>query len=91
MEVFTLGRIGGDTPATRNPSGTFTHNLESLLSLASARDRIRNNAAVWDSFTNVLNDWLPSWRYSPDLASQGVASDFMEAAVTVIEWLENNI
>jgi HEPN domain-containing protein len=68
----------------------FTHHLELLLQLANARDRLRQNAEHWGLF-NLVNGWLPAWRYSADLSNRNDAEDFLEAVEKVSHWIEYNI
>ena len=44
----------------------FTHQLEVLLRLTNASDRLRQSEDHWRSF-NRVNRWVPAWRYTADL------------------------
>ncbi|MBC7820838.1 MAG: hypothetical protein IAG10_28465 [Planctomycetaceae bacterium] len=68
----------------------FTHQLEVLLRLTKALDRLRQNEENWRSF-NIVNRWVPAWRYTADLANKDDATDFLEAVKTVSQWIEHNI
>ena len=73
------------------PSATvFTHQLELLLRLTDALDRIRQNPECWRLF-NKVNRWIPAWRYSADLSNSDDAGDFLNAVQTVSQWIDNNI
>jgi HEPN domain-containing protein len=68
----------------------FTHQLEVLLRLTGAMDRLRTNEPLWRLF-NLVNRWLPAWRYSPDLSRREDAEDFLEAVEKMCHWIENNV
>lgn len=68
----------------------FTHQLEVLLRLTKALDRLRQNEENWRSF-NIVNRWVPAWRYTADLANKDDATDFVEAVKMVSQWIEHNI
>ena len=68
----------------------FTHQLEVLLRLTTPIDRLRQNEENWRSF-NIVNRWLPAWRYSADLSNQEDADDFIEAVKKVSHWIEHNV
>jgi hypothetical protein len=68
----------------------FTHHLEVLLRLANGIDRLRLNEEHWRLF-NMVNRWVPAWRYTADLANPEDAKDFLTAVEKVSHWIENNI
>jgi HEPN domain-containing protein len=68
----------------------FTHQLELLLRLTNAIDRLRQNQEHWRLF-NMVNRWVPAWRYTADQANADDAKDFLEAVEKVSRWIENNI
>jgi HEPN domain-containing protein len=68
----------------------FTHQLEVLLRLAEGVDRLRQNEPIWRSF-NIVNRWVPAWRYSADLSKREDAEDFLKAVEKVSHWIENNV
>lgn len=68
----------------------FTHELERLLQLLEARDRLRDSPTTYAAFS-LANEWEPSWRYDSDLASAAKAELFLDAVRTVREWVENNV
>lgn len=71
-------------------STVFTHQLELLLRLTAAIDRMRSNEELWRLF-NLVNRWVPAWRYAPDLSTQDDAEDFLDAVKKVAHWIEHNI
>lgn len=82
-ELQAKGLLG--TQAT-----VFTHHLERLLRLTKAIDRLRQNEEHWRLF-NMVNRWVPAWRYTADLSNQDDATDFLAAVEKVSRWIENNI
>src|ERR1019366_3548674 len=68
----------------------FTHQLELLLRLTNAIDRLRQNEQNWRMF-NMVNRWIPAWRYTADLSNSDDAKDFVDAVDKVSHWIENNI
>jgi len=68
----------------------FTHQLEVLLRLTQGLDRLRQNEPLWRSF-NIVNRWVPAWRYSADLSSREDAEDFLDAVEQIIHWIDNNV
>lgn len=67
----------------------FTHQLELLLRLTNAIDRLRQNEEYWKCF-NLANRWIPAWRYTADLSNRQDAEDFLGAIEKVSHWIENN-
>jgi len=68
----------------------FTHQLELLLRLTSAIDRLRQNEEYWRLF-NLVNRWVPAWRYTADLSNSDDAKDFVAAVEKLSQWIENNV
>lgn len=68
----------------------FTHQLELLLRLTQSMGRLQQNRVLWPQF-NVVNRWLPAWRYTADLGSRQDAEDFLEAVEALISWIEFNV
>ena len=68
----------------------FTHQLELLLRLTQGFDRLRQNEEHWGLF-NIVNRWVPAWRYAADLSNRNDAEDFLAAVDKVSNWIENNI
>jgi HEPN domain-containing protein len=73
------------------PAGVtvFTHHLEVLLRLTGGRDRMRQDQSAWRTF-NIVNRWIPAWRYSADRSNREDAEDFLEAVEKVLHWIEHN-
>ena len=68
----------------------FTHQLELLLHLANAVDRLRQNEEHWRLF-NMVNRWVPAWRYTADLSNSEDANDFLAAVEKLSHWVEHNV
>lgn len=68
----------------------FTHQLELLLRLANAIDRLRQSEEHWRSF-NMVNRWIPAWRYTADLSNPEDAKDFLDAVEKVAHWIDHNV
>lgn len=68
----------------------FTHQLELLLRLTNGIDRLRQNEEHWRMF-NLVNRWVPAWRYTADESNPDDANDFLEAVEKVSRWIENNL
>jgi HEPN domain-containing protein len=67
----------------------FTHQLEVLLRLTDGLDRLRQNEPLWRLF-NIVNRWVPAWRYAADLSRREDAEDFLEAVEKITHWIEAN-
>lgn len=68
----------------------FTHQLELLLRLAQGLERLRQSEEHWRLF-NMVNRWVPAWRYTADLSNPEDAADFLAAVTRISHWIENNI
>lgn len=68
----------------------FTHQLELLLRLAGGLERLRQSEEHWRLF-NLVNRWVPAWRYTADLSNAEDAADFLIAVNRISQWIENNI
>ena len=68
----------------------FSHQLEFLLRLTNAVDRLRQSEEHWRLF-NMVNRWIPAWRYTADPSNPEDANDFLAAVEKVSHWIENNI
>jgi HEPN domain-containing protein len=68
----------------------FTHQLEILLRLTQSLDRLRQDQPTWRLF-NIVNRWIPAWRYSADPSRREDAEDFLEAVAKVARWIERNV
>jgi HEPN domain-containing protein len=74
----------------RRGRSVFTHELDPLLELLGAKDRLKGNADAHAAF-RLVNAWQPAWRYSPDLANREVASQFMDGVRILYRWVLNNV
>jgi hypothetical protein len=74
----------------RTDATVFSHQLEILLHLTQGFDRLRQNEPLWRSF-NIVNRWVPAWRYSADLSNQEDSEDFLEAIENVAHWIDSNV
>jgi HEPN domain-containing protein len=68
----------------------FTHQLEMLLRLAQARDRLQQNRTLWRQF-NTVNRWMPAWRYTANRSSRTEAQNFLEAIEKILDWINHNV
>ena len=68
----------------------FTHQLEVLLRLANGLERLRQNSTLWPLF-NIVNRWIPAWRYNPDLSNREDAEDYLDAVDSIYHWIGHNI
>jgi HEPN domain-containing protein len=82
-ELRASGRLPADTTV-------FTHHLRALLELTGRLDQLRQNEAEWRRW-NLVNQWVPAWRYTADLSNVGDARDFLQAVESILRWVENNI
>ena len=60
------------------------------LRLTQGLDRLRQNEPLWRLF-NIVNRWVPAWRYNADLSKREDAEDFLEAVEKVAHWIDNNV
>ena len=68
----------------------FTHQLETLLSLAPGCHRLTQNHELARAFRNV-NQWAPYWRYDPRQVNPAEATRFMSHVDKVMHWINTNI
>lgn len=68
----------------------FTHQLRALLELTGRLDQLRQNQGEWRLW-NLVNQWVPAWRYTADLSNIDDSRDFLEAVEAIYHWVENNI
>lgn len=68
----------------------FTHQPDLLLRLTQGIDRLRQNEAMWRSF-NIVNRWVPAWRYSADPSNCEDAEDFLKAVEELSHWIEHGL
>ena len=71
-------------------STVFTHQLEALLRSSGALDRLRRSEEHWRLF-NMVNRWVPAWRYAADLSNREDAEDFLAAIEEISRWIEHNV
>jgi HEPN domain-containing protein len=79
-----------DRGALSGRATVFTHELELLLDLTKRINVMRQNAEVWKQF-NLVNRWMPAWRYSADQSCREDAEDFLESIQGVLNWIEHNV
>jgi HEPN domain-containing protein len=68
----------------------FTHELRLLLRLTQRLEPLRQNQTMWPLF-NIVNRWMPAWRYTANPASQEDAEDFLDAVEKIRNWIEHNV
>lgn len=68
----------------------FTHQLEILMGLTQRLANLRQHADDWRRF-NLVNRWVPAWRYSGDLSNRDDAERFLDAVMALSRWIENNV
>jgi hypothetical protein len=68
----------------------FTHHLELLLRLTQGYERLRQNRMLWPQL-NIVNRWIPAWRYTANLSNREDAEDFLEAVGNIMRRTENNL
>jgi len=68
----------------------FTHHLELLLRLTRGSERLRQNRMLWPQF-NIVNRWIPAWRYTANLSNSEDAEDFLDAVDNIMRWIENSL
>ena len=69
----------------------FTHQLEVLLRLAPGWNRLMQNREMRRLFSNKVNKWTPTWRYTSMQATREEATEFIDSVDTVMRWVDNNI
>ena len=45
---------------------------------------------MWRQF-NIVNRWVPAWRYSADQSNSRDAEDFLDAVEEVTHWIDHNV
>ena len=68
----------------------FTHHLERLMTWTQAIHRLRRNPVHWRTF-NLVNRWLPAWRYDTNRVSGEDAKTFLDAVDTILHWVKYNV
>lgn len=89
MEIYDCWTL--DQLATKwrvSDRDVYTHGLEALLARLPFYDRFRASQ-TW-RFFSVVNQWRPSWRYSPLPIGRERAGEFLQAVDRVYNWLEAN-
>jgi HEPN domain-containing protein len=76
--------------AINHHTTVFTHHLELLLRLAQGFERLRQNRILWPQF-NIVNRWIPGWRYTANLSNCEDAEDFLDAVDNMTRWIENSL
>lgn len=74
----------------RAEATVFTHHLESLVNLTNAATRLRANALMWRQF-NLVNRWVPAWRYSGNPSNRRDADEFLAAVENLVQWIDHNV
>lgn len=68
----------------------YTHQLMTLLKAAQGAQRLGQVPETWKQF-NLVNTWMPAWRYSADSPEPEAAQTYLEAIEEVHRWIEVNI
>src|ERR1043166_9205828 len=58
----------------------FSHSMESLLRLVGGFERAMQRRETSAAFS-IVNEWVPAWRYSPDLGDSQTCEDFVASVV----------
>jgi HEPN domain len=74
----------------RRSRSIFIHELEPLLRLLGALERLRSSPQGADRL-GLVNKWVPAWRYSPDLSDRDSAETFLSAVRDLRTWVSNNL
>ena len=74
----------------RRGRSILTHELELLLRLLGGVERLRSDTEGADRL-DLINKWVPAWRYSPDLADRDAAAVFLSAVQELRTWISNNL
>lgn len=68
----------------------YTHELERLLAWTQSMGRLQQNIRLWRTF-NLVNRWLPAWRYDADVSNRDDSHAFLEAVDTILQWIQSNV
>lgn len=68
----------------------YTHQLEHLLEWTQTIDRLRLSARLWRTF-NLVNRWLPAWRYDTDPSNGDDCTAFLESVDTILHWIQYSV
>ena len=82
-ELMTRGDL-------KSHESIYTHNLNVLLEITRSSDRLKQNSEICNTF-NLVNRWMPAWRYSTDEHDSQDAEEFMDAVARLIQWINNNV
>jgi HEPN domain-containing protein len=74
----------------RRGRSVFTHELELLLRLLDGLERARSDRRGAERF-DLVNKWVPAWRYNPDPANRDTAATFLAAVRALRSWVMNNV
>lgn len=74
----------------KESESVFSHSLETLLRMAAGLDSVRERRETSAAF-NVVNEWVPAWRYSPDPGSAASCEDFVDSVEAMLKWINNNV
>ncbi len=68
----------------------LTPHLEVLLRFIQRLDHRRQPRMLWPQCV-LVNRWIPAWRYTADAGNRQDATDFLEAVLQIMRWLEHNV
>jgi len=68
----------------------FTHVLDTLMRATGRMGQLRADHEARSRFS-VVNQWVPAWRYSPDVGTREKAARFVEAVRFMVHWIDVNI
>jgi hypothetical protein len=74
----------------RAARSVYTHELEQLLQLLGAVDRLQANRTTYNYY-KYANHWTPAWRYDVSLTLREDAAVFLDAVRELRTWIRNNI
>jgi hypothetical protein len=96
MEVFKQSNLEGLEAELKrrhiipDDSSLFDHRVELYIGASGRLETLRKDKVIWRSFT-MANQWMPSWRYNPDLSNRADAEDFLSAVDAMLVWIRNNM
>jgi hypothetical protein len=88
MERFGVNTIRQLNEKLEDQAGT--HNLEVLLRMTDAQERLRQSRVHWFAF-NTCSKWKTSWRYDPSNGQSDDAEEFLEAVVEFGRFIQGSI
>ncbi len=74
----------------KESESVFSHSLESLLRMVGGFERATQRRESSAAFS-IVNEWVPAWRYSPDLGDSQTCEDFVESVETMVKWIDHNV